>query len=120
MGQSRKSVRTNVSDDRASVSERVVGLLRNLYPSDWSKNVARDLEASVHTVRKLDERGSAPSLALFKRMVREYGPEALAVLFDDEDSPEWLSDTVRAWRLAKLEHEMAAIQGRIENLRRDA
>lgn len=118
MRQSRKSVRTTVSDDRASVSERLVGFLRNLYPSDWSKNVARDLEASVHTVSKLDERGSAPSLALFRRMVREYGPEAIAVLFDDGDSPEWLSDTVRAWRLAQLERQMSAIQERIDGLRR--
>lgn len=117
MGQSRKSTRTNVSDDRASVSERLIGFLRRVYPSDWSKNVARDLDASVHTVRKLDERGSAPSLALFKRMVREYGPETISTLFDDGEAPEWLSDTVRAWRLAQLESEMSRIQERIDGLR---
>lgn len=118
MRQSRQALRTSVFDDRAHVARRVGDFLRGLYSADWAKSVARDLDVSVHTVRKLDERDSAPSLAQFKRMVKAYGPEAVAALFDDSDAPEWLSDAVRQHRLSVLEAKRAELEARIEDLRR--
>lgn len=112
MGQSRRAARTSVFEDRTDVAGRVVAFLRGLYPQKWADCVAADLGVSVHTIRKLEERGSAPSLALFSRMVLAYGPAVMCAALPEV--PEWLGDAERTARLSALEAEQARLQAKID------
>jgi hypothetical protein len=109
MEQSRTKRPTDVGDiSRTDVGERVVAFLRALYETKWHERVAADLRVSVHTIKRLDERKSAPSAPLLLRMILRYGPEFLKAVLPPAFNPLWLDAGHRAEQLAALEADIAA------------
>jgi len=104
MRQSRAKRPTTVGKQRSDISGRVVAFLRRHHPAKWADSAAAELNVSRSTIMKLEERGSAPSLALFGRMGAVYGPEFIASVFP---AWSWLSPIGRAERQARLESEIA-------------
>ena len=104
MRQSRAKHPTTVGKQRSDISERVVAFLRHRHPAKWADSAAAELNVSRSTLSKLEERGSAPSLALFGRMGAVYGPEFIAYVFP---AWSWLSPIGRAERQERLESEIA-------------
>lgn len=90
---------TTVASKRLDVAEKTFAFLRRLYPYKLYENVAADLGCSAGTIRKMEERGSAPSLPMFCRMVDAYGPPFLYAV----TGWEWLDPSLREERLVELE-----------------
>lgn len=89
---------------RSEISDRIVAFLRARHPAKWADAAAAELRVSRSTLAKLEERGSAPSLALFGRMGAVYGPDFIASVFP---AWSWLTPIGRAERQARLESEIA-------------
>ena len=112
MEQSSKRFRTTVARDRACASERILAFLHARYPVKMAENVAADIGVTAAAIRKLEERGSAPSLAVFGRMVNAYGPDFLAAVFGWA----WLDQQHRDARRIELEAGIARQQAELAQL----
>ena len=105
---------TTVAAERACVSERILAFLRARYPVKMAEHVAADVGISAAAIRKLEERGSAPSLAVFTRMARAYGSDfVFAVLGWD-----WLDHAAGWERQRALEASIAAQTAELARVRR--
>lgn len=105
---SQKPSRSRQSDSaaRTDVGERVIGFLRHLHPTKTAENVSIESGVPAGTVQKWLDRGSAPSVVHFARLVSAYGPDFLATAF--ASPPAWLNQAVREERAATLKAEIAA------------
>jgi hypothetical protein len=74
--------RKTVAHMRETVAERVVEFLRARHPSKTAECVAAETGLNVHTLRKLIERQSAPSLATFGRLGAVYGSPFVSAVFE--------------------------------------
>lgn len=88
--------------------------LRAIYPHDTAANVAADLHVTTRTVANWLGGDASPRLTHFIRMIDCYGPSAIAAAYPS--APAWVSDAVRAERMAQLEAELAALRGERECL----
>lgn len=104
---------TSVLGERTTVAERVLAYLRDRYPLKMPEAVAADLGVSIATIRKLDERNSAPSLPLFGRMINAYGPAFAHAVFGCA----WLNEAAMAARQSALEASIAAQSAELARLR---
>lgn len=104
---------TSVAHERTCVADRVLAFLRARYPMKMHEAVAADCRVSIATIRKLEERGSAPSLPLFWRMADAYGPAFVHAVFGFA----WLDEAAMAARQRALEASIAAQSAELARLR---
>lgn len=113
MGQLSQKKSTDVGSDRTTVAERVVAFLRTRHPHKMAECVAAETGINAGTIRKLEERLSAPSLAVFGRLGCAYGPEFLHAVFGWD----WLDRDVRENKLRELESRRAQLDEQLNALR---
>ena len=104
---------TTVASERTTVAERVLAYLRQRYPLKMPEAVAADIGVSVATIRKLEERASAPSLAVFWRMADVYGAAFLYAAFGFE----WLDALAGEQKALQLEASIAAQTAELARVR---
>lgn len=92
----------------------MIAFLRHMHPSKTAENVSLDSGVPAGTVQKWMDRGSAPSVVHFARLVSAYGPDFLATAF--ASPPAWLSQAVREERAATLKAEIAAREAMLARL----
>lgn len=92
----------------------MIAFLRRQHPVKTADNVAADSGVPAGTVQKWLDRGSAPSVVHFARLVSAYGPDFLATAF--ASPPAWLSQAVRDERAATLKAEIAAREAMLARL----
>lgn len=92
----------------------MIAFLRHMHPSKTAENVSLDSGVPVGTVQKWMDRGSAPSVVHFARLVSAYGPDFLATAF--ASPPVWLNQAVREERAATLKAEIAAREAMLARL----
>lgn len=111
-----KSVRSRQTDSaaRTNVGERVIAFLRQRHPIKTADNVAADSGVPAGTVQKWLDRGSAPSVVHFARLVSAYGPDVAALAF--ASPPAWLDHAQRTERAAILRAEIAAREAMLARL----
>lgn len=109
MEQSRTKRSTSVGQiTRTDVGERVVAYLRARHQTKWHERVACELDVSVHRIKRLDERKSAPSADLFVRMMLRYGPDFVKAVVTPACTPRWLDAGHRAETLDALNANIEA------------
>lgn len=96
---------------RTTVGEQIVSFLRQRRPIKTADSVSADTGVPAGTVQKWLDRGSAPSVAHFYRLVGAYGPDFLAIGFDA--APEWLASAVRTENSIRLKSEIAALEAKL-------
>ena len=79
--QSRGKLPATAGADRSAIAERILAFLRARHPSKMADCVSAETGVSANTIRALDERGSAPSVAILYRLSAAYGPDFLAAAF---------------------------------------
>ncbi|MFC7663770.1 hypothetical protein [Methylorubrum suomiense] len=76
--------------------------------------MSADSGVPAGTVQKWLDRGSAPSVVHFARLVSAYGPDFLSTAF--ATPPAWLDQAVRDERAAVLRAEIAAREAMLARL----
>ena len=97
---------TNVAKNGVDFTSKAFAFFRKRYPVKVHENVGGDIGYSPATLRKMEERGSYPSVPMFIRMVDAYGCEFLHAVAGWK----WLDEHVRAERIAKLKAELAELE----------
>lgn len=105
MGQLSNKSSTSVAS-RERLAERVIAFLRRRHPVKMPEAVAAETGISAHTIRKMEERASAPSLAVFIALGSAYGPEFLHAV----SGWRWLDAESRAEKLAAIEARRARLE----------
>lgn len=98
--------------NRTVVADRVLAFLRARHPQKMAECVAAETGINVHTIRKLEERSSAPSITTFMLLGAAYGPEFLHAV----SGWDWLNENVRARRIADLEARRALLDQELRAL----
>lgn len=109
------SGQTDVAE-RIAKAERIIGFLRQRYPTKPAENVAADLGCSADTVQKMMERCSTPNVMTFGRMILQYGPAFLAAVYPK--APKWLDEAHRREMQATLRAEQQRISDQLAALDR--
>lgn len=109
------SGQTDVAE-RIAKAERIIGFLRQRYPTKTAENVAADLGCSADTVQKMMERCSTPNVMTFGRMILQYGPAFLAAVYPK--APKWLDEAHRREMQATLRAEQQRISDQLAALDR--
>jgi len=105
--------RRTVVQNRAGVAERVVDFLRSRHPAKTAESVSAETGINIHTVRKLIDRTSAPSLATFGRLGAVYGLEFVSKVFEWD----WLDAEKVEAEEARIEQQIAELRERQRELR---
>lgn len=106
---------TTVGNIPTSVGERVAAFLRTLHPVKPALAVAATTGAVTPAqAEKWFARTSAPSGPALLALIRSYGPEFLAAIFDD--APAWVREAERAEKQAALERQLAETRAMLDAL----
>lgn len=92
--------------DREVLAQRVIAFLRTMHPHKMPESVAALTGISPHTIRKLEERHSAPSAVVLDAMGEAYGPEFLHAVFGWR----WLDAYSRAQKLNEIDARRMRIE----------
>jgi len=111
MGQLSQKPPTCVAS-RAKAAERVIAFLRSRHPHKMHESVAALTGVSVHTIRKMEERCSAPSLPVFFALGKAYGAEFVHAV----SGWRWLDEAARDEKLEDLARDRARIDEEIRAL----
>lgn len=111
MGQLSQKPSTHVAS-RERLAERVIAFLRRKHPQKMPEAVAAETGVSAHTIRKMEERLSAPSAAVFVALGDAYGAEFLHAV----TGWRWLDGAHRAEKLAALEARRARLEEELRAL----
>jgi transcriptional regulator with XRE-family HTH domain len=102
-----------VRSERETFSEKIVLFMRRKHPSKTAERVAADTGINVHTVRKFQDRVSAPSIVMLNRLAEAYGIEFLHFVFGWN----FLDPDGRAAKQRALEARFAELMNDFKNLR---
>ncbi len=104
---------TTLVGRRLDLSDRVVAFLRHRHGAKWAECASAATRWSISAFRKLEERGSAPSMPMLDDLGAAYGAEFVASAF-----PAWrfMAPAVNAMRQDRLESDIAAKRREIEQL----
>jgi DNA-binding XRE family transcriptional regulator len=111
MGQLSQKPPTSVAS-RERLAERVIAFLRRKHPHKMPDAVAAETGVSAHTIRKMEERASAPSLAVFLALGHAYGPEFLHAV----SGWRWLDAESRAEKLNQIEARKQRLEDELRAL----
>lgn len=111
MGQSSQKPPTHVAS-REKLAERVIAFLRRKHPHKMPEAVAAETGVSAHTIRKMEERLSAPSAVVLVALGSAYGPEFVHSV----TGWRWLDAESRAEQRQELARERARIDQQIRAL----
>jgi hypothetical protein len=102
-------------DSSCGFSLRITGYFRKRYGTQWVNIVSSHAPISHETLKRIEERGSVPSLLTFIKLLNFAGPECLAALF--EQPPDWLNDAKERERLLSLEGRIVALLDDLQKMR---
>lgn len=102
----------SVASKKIDVSSKAFAFFRRIYPQKMHENVAADIGCSPATLRKMEDRGSAPSLPMFCRMVDAYGPSFLLAV----TGWKWLDANVREAKTAALKSQIEQMQAELASI----
>ena len=103
-----------VAGERHAVACRLAAFLRERHPIKTAEHVSAATDLSPATVASLLERGSAPSAMTLLALVGAYGAEGLAALW--EQPPAWLIAAARQAERDRIEAQIDALRGRLEQV----
>lgn len=86
--------------------------LRRVHPQKTADNVSADTGIATATIARWLDRGSAPTSWAFLKLIGAYGPEFACAVMDEP--PAWLSKAAREEERRRIEHQIAALQTRLQ------